>query len=130
SHAPVHAQPINLYAQDQWTRSRLTLQGAVRLDQVFGFSPEARIGGPGYNLMPTELVFPATSEGQYAWRDITPRMGVAYDLFGTGKTALKFNLGKYVEGFVGSPTAGGVGALTPIWRVATSTTRSWTDSNK
>ena len=26
-------------------------------------------------------------------------MGAAYDLFGNGKTALKFNLGKYMEAF-------------------------------
>ena len=25
-------------------------------------------------------------------------MGVAYDVFGNGKTALKFNVGKYLEG--------------------------------
>ena len=25
-------------------------------------------------------------------------MGVAYDVFGNGKTALKFNIGKYLEG--------------------------------
>ena len=27
-------------------------------------------------------------------------MGVAYDLFGNGKTALKFNVGKYLEAAV------------------------------
>ena len=31
-------------------------------------------------------------------------MGVAYDLFGNGKTAVKFNLGKYMEAFVGDAT--------------------------
>jgi hypothetical protein len=31
------------------------------------------------------------------FNDITPRMGVAYDLFGTGKTSLKVNAGKYLE---------------------------------
>jgi hypothetical protein len=28
-----------------------------------------------------------------AYNDITPRMGVAYDLFGNGKTAIKFQMG-------------------------------------
>ena len=32
------------------------------------------------------------------YNDITPRMGAAYDLFGNGKTALKVNLGKYLQG--------------------------------
>jgi hypothetical protein len=29
--------------------------------------------------------------------DVTPKLGVAYDLFGNGKTALKASLAKYVE---------------------------------
>ena len=70
----------------------------MRFDNVFSSYPEARIGGPGYNLMPTEIVFPAGSTQGISWHDVTPRMGVAYDLFGNGKTALKFNLGKYMEG--------------------------------
>ena len=28
---------------------------------------------------------------------MTPKLGVAYDLFGTGRTALKASLSKYVE---------------------------------
>jgi hypothetical protein len=31
--------------------------------------------------------------------DLSPRFGVAYDLFGNGKTALKANFGKYVQSF-------------------------------
>ena len=31
-----------------------------------------------------------------AYNDLTPRVGVAYDVFGNGKTALKMNWGKYL----------------------------------
>ena len=30
------------------------------------------------------------------WKDINPRFGVSYDLFGNGRTALKFSVGRYV----------------------------------
>ena len=42
----------------------------------------------------------AESKGVIGYNDITPRMGVAYDVFGTGKTAVKFNAGKYLEAAV------------------------------
>ena len=38
------------------------------------------------------------TDGVTGYNDITPRMGAAYDLFGNGKTALKVNLGKYLQG--------------------------------
>jgi len=54
-------------------------------------------------------------------------MGAAYDLLGNGKTAIKFNLGKYMEAFSATNTDLD---LNPLIRVAVSTTRSWTDTNK
>ena len=48
--------------------------------------------------------FPSGSTQAIHWNDITPRMGVAYDLFGNGKTAVKVNLGKYMEAFSATNT--------------------------
>ena len=57
--------------------------------------PDSDIGGPGYTACAAEEIFyPARSTQGVNWDDVTPRMGVAYDLFGNGKTALKFNLGQ------------------------------------
>ena len=36
-------------------------------------------------------------EGVTSYKDITPRGGVAWDVFGTGKTSLKINAGKYLQ---------------------------------
>ena len=41
---------------------------------------------------------PARTDGVQGYRDITPRMGAAYDVFGNGKTALKVNAGQYLQG--------------------------------
>jgi hypothetical protein len=83
------------YVQDQWTRNRLTLQGALRYERAWSFFPE------GMNGLLTDSVFggpPRTlprAEGVTGYNDIAPRIGMAYDIFGNGKTAIKANLSKY-----------------------------------
>jgi len=72
----------------------LTLQGGLRYDYVLTTYPESRVGGPGYSgpARAKEIVYPSRSTQGVGWTDVTPRMGVAYDLFGNGKTAIKLNL--------------------------------------
>ena len=81
-------------------------------EQVYGPSNVA------VNLQPTQIVFPA-GESVWGFKDITPRMGATFDLFGTGKTALKFNLGKYSRGdrtqrHLGAEQPDGDGAHQPV----------------
>ena len=117
-----HVIPVNFYAQDQWTSKRLTLQGGVRWDNGITHYTSDPIGGlPDYILMPTQISFPHESTQGIAWNDITPRVGVAYDLFGNGKTAVKFNTGKYMEGL---SSLFGLD-MNPIFRIPTMTTRPW-----
>jgi Carboxypeptidase regulatory-like domain len=116
-----HVIPINFYGQDQWTLKRLTLQGGVRWDNGITNYTSDPIGGPGYLLMPTQISFPTGSTQGVDWHDITPRVGVAYDLFGNGKTAVKFNIGKYMEGL---SSLFGLD-MNPIFRIPTMTTRAW-----
>ena len=85
------------YAQDQWTHDRLTVQGAVRYDHSWSYYPAQQVGPTRF--LPSRIVFPET-QGVLGYNDITPRIGVAYDLFGTGKTAIKFNMGRYLEAAV------------------------------
>jgi len=119
--------PMNFYAQDQWTSGRLTLQGGVRVDHLESSYPDSRVGGPGYPFAPQEIFYPARSTAGYGWSDVTPRMGVAYDLFGNGKTAVKLNLGRYMEAI--TATNSDID-MNPLIRTAVSTTRTWTDTNK
>src|SRR5439155_16438951 len=83
------------FVQDTWTLGRLTLQGALRFDHAWSFSSGEGEGTDvtsRFNAAP--ISFPRTP-GVNAFNDLTPRFGAAYDLFGNGKTALKFNLGHY-----------------------------------
>src|SRR6185369_4474625 len=66
--------------------------------------------------------FPAVDNAPH-WKDINPRLGVAYDLFGTGKTAVKATIGRYSQRNVG------VATNNPALNQAASATRNWTDIN-
>ena len=48
-----------LYAQEQWTRGRLTLQGAVRYDHAWSYFPEQQVGPERF--VPVPIVFPETT---------------------------------------------------------------------
>lgn len=114
-----------LYVQDQWTRNRLTLQGALRYDHPWSVYPEQSIGGVFF--LPAVTTFPET-RGVEGYHDISPRAGASYDLFGTGKTALKVNAGRYLEAAVNGN--GNYSALLPASRVPVTTTRTWNDANR
>ena len=111
-----------VYAQDQWTMGRMTLQGALRFDRAWSYSPAQTIGPTNY--LSTQLSFPETP-GVNAYKDISPRGGVAYDLFGNGKTSVKVNFGKYLE--PASNFNGSYSISNPISRIATTTSRTWND---
>jgi hypothetical protein len=117
-----HLRDTGLYAQDQWTVGRLTLQGALRYDATHTWFPDLSVGGT--HLIPQVISFPSGSTQEHNWKDISPRMGAAYDLFGNAKTAVKFHLGKYMEAL---SSLGDDTTLNPLQRIALTTTRSWND---
>jgi hypothetical protein len=114
----------SFYAQDQWTLGRMTLQGALRYDHAWSFFPAAQVGPTRF--FPNAVVYPYT-KGVTGYHDITPRGGIAIDVFGNGRTAVKANMGRYLEA---AQNAGLFIASRPSGRLQTTTTRSWTDANK
>ena len=115
---------MSFYAQDTYTRARLTLQGGLRYDGIGTHYPETSVGGPDYQLMPTQVVFAEGSTDEIRWKDLTPRMAAAYDLFGNGRTAIKVNVGKYLTALTASNSDTD---LQPGRRIALNTTRTWTE---
>jgi len=112
-------QDLALFVQDQWALHRLTLNLGLRFDWM------SQSLGAVDN--PANAIFPAYSsparEGVPTWKDLSPRLGAAYDLFGNGKTAIKGGVNRYVAG-------GSTGVATQFGPTANfNTTRNWTDSN-
>jgi len=114
------------FVQDKWTMSRVTASYGLRFDHFGNSAPES-VAGPTTLLPTRNLVFPATQGVRF--KDITPKFGVAYDVRGDGKTAVKVSLNKYVQG-LGSGDAFFGSVLNPINRVGNATTRNWTDGNR
>jgi hypothetical protein len=119
-----------LFVQDTWTRNRLTVQGALRYDQSSSFSPAEHNGTTltsRFNAAPVTL---ERTNGVSAYRDLSPRFGMAYDVFGNGKTALKFNAGRYLAPATNDTI---YTQNNPANRIVgynnTAISRSWSDTN-
>jgi len=107
---------MGIYAQDKWTYKRATINAGLRFDYFKNNFPQQQLG-PTVWTPTRNVTIPAVDYSSL--KDITPRVGLAYDVFGNGKTAFKLAWGKYVAG--GDPTGGN-----PISNLSYIAHRSWT----
>jgi hypothetical protein len=111
---------LGLYAQDQWTRGRLTLNLGVRADFLNTQVDEQSLpAGPLIAARRFDAIRNVPN-----WRDVSPRLGGAYDLFGTGRTAIKATLGRYVGGESYTIAR----AVNPLQSTVSSASRTWNDA--
>ena len=80
-----------LFAQDSWRLGRVTLNPGVRYER-FVMSIPAQ-GAPAGTWAPARDF--AAQDGIVNWNTVSPRLGVSWDLFGDGRTALKGGLSRY-----------------------------------
>ena len=114
---------MGVYFQDQWTIRRLTLNYGVRFDYFNGHVDANRLSAPASGWVPAREF--GSVSGVPAWKDINPRVGAAYDLFGDGRTAVKVSIGRYVAK-TGTAVAA---ANNPVTTSVNSITRTWNDAN-
>lgn len=113
---------LGIFAQDQWRiTERLTASFGLRFDWLRESVPET--------CQPDGLLVAARCyealNNVPNWKDFNPRFGAVWDPTGSGKTAIKFGVNRYVSG----ATTGAATAFAPVNASISSTTRSWTDGN-
>ena len=112
---------LGIYAQDHWAVKRVTVNYGLRFDYYNAYVPEQHM--PATKFVPARDFDPVSHVP--LWKDVSPRLGFAYDLFGNGRTAVKASLGRYV-----GKTAISVAAdNNPVTRSVLNVTRTWTDAN-
>jgi hypothetical protein len=110
---------LALYAQDQWTIRNLTMTMGVRFNDAKAWTPE-QVLGAGF-FVPERRFAPVDDVPHY--QNLSPRLGVAYDLFGTGRTALKASIGHYPDRII-------TAAANPVTNLTRNTSRNWADANR
>jgi hypothetical protein len=107
------------FVQDRWTLKKLSLFGGYRYDWFNGGWPDEHAAANPFVAVRDIQ----SADCQPCYRDWSLRAGGSYDLFGTGKTALKLSVGK----FLAANALGTTSSLNPLG--AQSNTRTWRDTN-
>ncbi len=109
-----------VYVQDRWMiANRLTVNVGARYDETYIWIAEQY--SPAGTWVP-ERRTPKTDVKTF--RNVVPRLGVAYDLFGTAKTVLKGSFSKYI----GNEATGLAETVNPLFQDS-SNRCAWTDTN-
>jgi hypothetical protein len=103
---------VGMYAQDTWHYKRLAVTAGIRWEYLkASINPESAPAGRFVGARNVGTISCDQVAGLGCWSSFLPRVGLVYDLFGKGKTALKAGFGKY-----NSPQS--TGFLTPFNPIA------------
>jgi hypothetical protein len=109
---------LGIYAQDSWRFNKLTVNYGIRYDRLKQhiLGEPAQTGRFENSVAYGDIYMPG-------WNNVSPRLAVVYDVFGTGKTAVRFGFNKYVTG----ATTGFAQLYNPT--ALTTQNLAWTDLN-
>jgi hypothetical protein len=110
-----------LWINDKWTISRATITAGLRFDWFIGEVLDSEIHASKWSPAATFTGFKDVPN----WKDLSPRFGFAYDVFGNGKTAVKASVSRYVD----AQTVAFAAAANPIGLLDSSEALTWTDDN-
>ena len=119
-----------VFAKDKWTIKRATINAGLRWDWFISAVDPESLPASTWNAAVDYKECPDGKNnlaqncvGRVAnWKDLSPRVGIAYDLFGNGKTAVKASFARYVNG-VGLAAASTTDNANPEITVGTTDTR-------
>jgi carboxypeptidase family protein len=123
-----------VFAQDKWTFNRATVTAGLRWDWFISETMPETLPASTWN---SALTFSRCADGVNNlaqgcvgrvanWKDLSPRLGVAFDLFGNGKTAVKASFARYVNG-VGLAAGSITDNANPEVAIGLTDTRAWRD---
>lgn len=112
---------LGVYAQDRWSVNRLTFNLGVRFDYHNAYIPAQSIAAiPFVGAKQYDALLDSPS-----WKDISPRLGVSWDIRGDAKTVVRFNYGHYLA----SESVSTATANNPVNTRINSASRPWADAN-
>jgi hypothetical protein len=113
----------DLFATDQWSVGRATMNLGVRYDHYRGWTPQQKQLA---HTFPSGVSIPAQTfdeQTYFSWNKVVPRLGLSYDIAGDGKTVIKLNWGRYAF----NPGPGIASSANPNQSVK-GLTYAWTDT--
>jgi hypothetical protein len=114
------AKQFAAFVQDGWVRGPFTFNLGVRFDHQASYLPEET--APQSRFFPDPIRQEAT-EDLISWNNLSPRLGVIYDLTGTSKTLVKASYSRYYWQIFTTKTAQASLAGTRTFR------HTWNDLN-
>jgi hypothetical protein len=113
---------LGIYAQDRWTIKNFTINLGLRFDWHNAYVPAQ--DRPAITFVTVARHYDRINDVPN-WKDITPRIGVAWDIFGNGRTVARGNFGSYLA----AESTATATANNPLNTSINNANRTWRDTN-